>query len=77
MKSVVRVTWKDATSVDEWTSAEEISPECHTIETVGILVAESEEILTVALNHDVSGNSYSCYINIPKAWIVSRRKLRG
>lgn len=76
MKKLVRVEWFDAVSVDGWTQSSEIKPELHLIETVGILIAETDDVITVALNHDTTGDSYSCFINIPKPWIQSRKSLR-
>lgn len=72
----VRIVWRDATSVDEWTDIKDIEPECHEIETVGILLYENKELITIALNHDPKGEAYSCYITIPKAWIKDIKELR-
>ena len=78
MKSkYVKIHWRDAVSVDEWTSAADIVSESALIETLGILINETEEIITVALNHDQSNDSYSCFINIPKGWIVQRKVVKA
>lgn len=71
---IIRLLWLDATSTDEWTPAHEITGECHTIETVGLLVVENDECITLALNHDPEADSYSCFISIPKAWILNRKE---
>lgn len=73
---LVKIVWRDATSVDAWTDATEIIPECHEIVTVGILVSENLEVISVALNRDVKGDAFSCFIHIPKAWIIKRTNLR-
>ncbi len=75
-KKFVRIEWEDAVSIDAWTERSEIIPALHLIETVGILVDETDDVVTVALNHDASGDSFSCIINIPKPWIRSRKTVR-
>lgn len=73
----VKVHWRDATSVDAWTPTSEITPECHMIETLGILVTENEETIVVALNHDPEGEAYSQFITIPKPWIIQRKNVKA
>lgn len=74
-KELIAVTWKDACSHDPWTHVDEISSELSIIFTVGMLVKETDETITIALNHDVSSDSFSCFIHIPQAWIVKRELL--
>lgn len=68
----IQIFWRDATSVDAWTQAIHITPECHLIETVGILIAEDNKAITVALSHDPSDGAYSQFLHIPKKWIEKR-----
>lgn len=69
---VVMVFWKDAVSEDPWTSAGEIEPRLSTIKTVGMLVSETEEVLTIGLNHDLDSDNWACFIHIPKSTIVGK-----
>ena len=72
---VLEVKWFDATSTDDWTDVKEIIQECHLIRSVGILVTESKDMITLTLNHDMSGDSMSQFIHIPTAWIKERSEL--
>ena len=59
---LVFIKWKDAVSIDPWTSKDEISPDCHIIYTVGILIKEDKDAVIVALNHDTNSDNFSCFI---------------
>lgn len=74
---MVSILWRDAASVDDWVSRDDIDHSCSVVKTVGILVNENKDCLTIALNHDLSSDSLSCFIVIPKAWIESREVLVG
>lgn len=69
------ILWKDAVSEDAWKNIDEIDSHYHPIETVGIVVRETAEVITVSLNHDISSNNFSCTIHIPQAMIIHRQKL--
>lgn len=69
------VTWKDAVSEDAWKNFDEILPHYHVIETVGFVIKDTEEVLTVSLNHDVESDNYSCTIHIPQGMVISRVEL--
>lgn len=69
------VLWKDAVSEDAWKNVDEIHSHYHLIETVGFVVKESDEVLTIALNHDIESDNFSCTIHIPQAMIIHRNKL--
>jgi len=71
-EKIIAVTWEDACSIDEWEPSEEIVNGCSEILTVGILLEETDKVLTVALNHDRDGDAYSCRICIPKSLIKKR-----
>ncbi|RTL05271.1 hypothetical protein EKK58_08410 [Candidatus Dependentiae bacterium] len=75
MLNAIYVVWNDAVSYDSWTSLEDISAELAEIHTLGFIVSETPEVLSVALNFDVDNESVSCMINIPKQWIVSRKSI--
>ena len=70
-----RVKWKDHVSADEWTPADAILPRNHVIESVGIIVTETDEMLVMALNFDPEGDAYSCIMHICKELIISREVL--
>lgn len=75
MKQLEFVVWKDAVSVDDWTSAEKIVPTFHLIESFGILIDENEESLVLGLNHDTESDNYSCFIHIPKCMVMKRTEI--
>lgn len=72
---MLSVHWRDATSVDEWTFPVDIEHRCNIIHSVGILVNETKDLITLALNHDTDSSALSCFIVIPKVWLVSRKVL--
>lgn len=72
----VLMRWRDAVSVDEWTDLVNIDPECHLIETVGHLIYENEDSITVALSIDPEREAASNFINVPKPWIEFRQDFR-
>jgi hypothetical protein len=67
----VVVIWRDAMSEDPWASIDDIVPAYARIRTVGQHIAESEDVLTVGLNHDMDNDNWSCIIHIPKGMIES------
>ena len=73
---IVYVIWQDAVSVDAWTEDYEIQPQLSEIHTCGILIKENKTTIVVGLNHDISENQYSCFMHIPKKWVVSIKHLK-
>lgn len=73
----VIVFWKDAFSVDEWSDYQEIEPSFQVIESCGFVVKESDEVLTLGLNHDITEGSWSCIMHIPKGMIISIHELNA
>lgn len=69
---VVLVEWQDAESFDPWIAIDEAPQELTVIKSVGFLIRETKDILTLALNHDVEGEEISCVMNIPRAWIKKK-----
>lgn len=74
---IVLIEWNDAESIDAWTFENELDHEIAPAESVGWLLNESNESVTLALNHDIKNGSYSCIMKIPKGMIVSRKILRA
>lgn len=62
----VRVYWRDATgNLDRWTAVADIDTTCHEVQTVGILIAQDAECLTVALSQDQVTEAVDGAITIP------------
>jgi hypothetical protein len=74
---VLFVTWNDAESIDAWTDAVEIDHDPAVIHSIGLLLKEDKDSITLALNHDTKNDTYSCIMKIPKGMIVSRKFLRS
>lgn len=72
---MVRITWLDACSVDEWTSVVELSG-AHLVEctTVGTVVFEDDTRLVVAASHDGNGN-YCGVMVIPRHSVTCTEEL--
>lgn len=75
MKNIEIVEWMDACSEDSWTSESDIEPSFHKILTVGMVITESEKVLTIGLNQDLTAENWSCIIHIPKVCLISRSKI--
>lgn len=73
---IIYIEWNDAMSCDNWTQTSEIKPELALIISVGILIAENKEVITIALNHDSTNSQHSCIMNIPKAWIKTKKVIK-
>ena len=73
----ILVDWVDSASYDRWIKPRDLD---HTIEvchTVGWIVAETEDVLTVAADWGQESQSVSGVMFIPKAAILKRRRLVG
>ncbi len=73
--SYVFILWTDASSEDAWTDRDNVNHHCNKVESVGIVVKECDKILTLALNHDIDRDSFSCIISIPKSCIIMRKNI--
>ena len=68
----ILITWKDATSVDEWVDLEEAAKlGLHTVHTIGWLVSQDLEKYVVAGNWDVDRPGIAQHIAIPKVCVAS------
>lgn len=74
-KPLLYILWRDAVSEDEWLSLDEIKSHIHLIETVGVFVTESEDIVTVALNRDTVTQNHSCIMHIPRECIIDMHEV--
>lgn len=75
MNKMVSIVWNDAQSIDAWTGIDDICGSLAEIHTLGFLIKKTRWSLTVALNHDISNDAYSCMIIIPKKWIKEIKEL--
>jgi len=74
---VVYLEWHDALSIDGWTDHTE---ECEftklaLIKSCGLFVKETEDVLVLTLNNDMTNKAYSCVMIIPKSLIVRRLEI--
>ena len=69
-----RITWTDSFSSDKWTHIADIDDEELIITTVGFVVKETKEIITLASTVH-SGAMACCLMAIPKCCIKSRSKI--
>ena len=70
MKKAFLIYWKDAASEDCWMHVDEIKASYHLIQTIGWMITETDQVIVLGLNHDVTENNYACMIHIPKACIL-------
>lgn len=76
--SVVYVKWRDATSVDEWDAVSDmLKYRAHIIHSVGWLIAQDKEQITIALNFDPDSGDASQYLIIPRNWCEVLKTLRS
>lgn len=74
---ILLVTWLDAESIDGWTEGDQIDHEIAPVVSIGFLLKEDPESITLALNHDTKNDSYSCIMKIPAGMIVNRKIVRA
>jgi hypothetical protein len=74
-RKVVYVHWVDACSQDSWQSISSVTPLVLESHTIGYLVAENKEAISVA-NTVNDSNDVCCIIHIPKKWIKQRSVLK-
>lgn len=71
----VYVKWLDAQSHDDWMSIEDLEDNLPEIHTVGFLIKESSEMITVVQNYDSSNNQISMVMEIPRSWCVEVKQI--
>jgi hypothetical protein len=71
---LVYVHWVDACSEDSWINVNHVKPVVLNTYTVGYLVAESQEALSVASTIN-DANDVCCIMHIPKKWIKAKGTL--
>ncbi len=71
---LLSVVWTDAFSTDEWTDLEELPKEPLACKSVGYMVGETKEMVSLA--GTISEDGQACTtIHIPKGWIKERHRL--
>lgn len=73
--SAVYVAWLDMEKCDTWKSLHEVNDSVATIHTVGLLVNENGDILTIARDFDETYQEVRKYIIIPKRCCLFIRRL--
>jgi len=72
--TMILVTWKDATSIAKWCSADELNKvEATTVRTMGFFMASKKQTLKIA--HSVTSDGDSDYTCIPWGCIVKVNEL--
>lgn len=74
---IIQVTWIDAIGGgDEWLTKEELRREVpHKHYSLGYLVHETKDALTISMSHDDEEDSMGGWLCIPKKYIQSVREL--
>ena len=72
---IVQVIWIDAESSDMWEDIEDIKRSCKPIRTVGYLIEDEEEHISVAMQLDLENKNCSMVMTIPNFWIESIEEL--
>lgn len=73
---VCLILWDDAESVDGWTESHLIDHGVTRVQSVGFMLSENPEAVTLALNYDTKNQSYSCIMKIPTGMIVEKRIIK-
>lgn len=73
---IVQIVWTDAESIDSWTEGHALDHKITEVYSVGYLINSDKEAVTLALNHDVKNDSYSCIMKIPMGMITQKKTLR-
>lgn len=70
------VIWADSRSEDDWTGIDTLEPKIALCETVGFVVAETDNILCIASTIEGSTNQCCLIIHIPQEAIRKRTPLK-
>lgn len=71
---VVSIEWLDAASIAGWHTKDALG--LVTIRSVGWLVSEDKQKITVAASYDKQNDAYGCTVTIPKPWVKKRKVLK-
>ena len=74
---LVRVTWNDAASTQDWYDPAAFDkPDFYVVETFGLLIKADSKHVVVALNRAQVNGKVSCIIEIPKGMVIKIETLR-
>lgn len=77
MHKIIYIEWQDAVGADGWSRMTNIEKEgLATIKTVGFLLKETKESVTVLHSIDISNNMSGAWMVIPTAQIKKRKFLK-
>jgi len=74
--NLVKVDWIDSETHMGWESAAEFMDKLNTVTTVGYLVYENEEQITIASSYDPEAEHYNSVIRIPKVCVTNREEIK-
>jgi hypothetical protein len=75
-RQIEYIEWGDAFSIDAWTPVEDaIDGDYELVESVGFLLSENDDSVTLCLNLREEAGIVSCVMTIPKGMIKSRRQI--
>lgn len=69
------IEWLDSHSIDGWIAKEKLDNKPTMIQTIGRVMLESEDAITVVSTMTEKEDQFSCVMIIPKCSILSRAKL--
>lgn len=74
---IIHLKWLDAAHCDGtgWKSLEDYVPTGIVCETVGFLIHEDEETITLATSIDIEGGNFASEFLVPKVCIKERKQL--
>lgn len=74
---LLEIVWQDASGADGWIEASRLinSSTIITIHTVGYLVKEDTESITLTMALNPEGSQYGAFMHIPKVNVKKRKKL--
>lgn len=71
-RPLVYVEWIDSEMVEGWQPVEDVSPEFESVHTIGWLVAENDQGVTIAAHLDETGKRTCDVMRIPHVAILRR-----
>jgi len=73
---IVHISWVDSCCAHGWLDPVDVSPNPASCESVGFLVRETKEVVTVAMNRGLEGaTAFGEYTTIPRACITKMKVL--
>jgi hypothetical protein len=76
---IIFIRWIDATGADGWVRASKLIEDENKlaeIETIGYLVHEDKQSITLTMAKDISNGNCGAYMSIPKVCITKRKLIK-